>query len=54
MSQKIGPREQALRDQREARFKAEEIARKTSTDSLREKIAAVPARKPKAAKKKRQ
>jgi hypothetical protein len=53
MTVKIGPREQALRDQREARFKAEEIARKTSTESLREKIAAVPACKPKVSKKKR-
>lgn len=53
MTVKIGPREQALRDQREARFKAEEIARKTSTELLREQIAAVPARRKKASKKKR-
>lgn len=54
MTVKIGPKEQALRDARERQFAhAKAIAAKALRDALREKIAAVPARKPKAAKKKR-
>lgn len=54
MNSKIGPREQALRDMRERQFEnAKAIAAKASPESLREKVAAVPVRKQKAAKKKR-
>ncbi|MDE2103558.1 MAG: hypothetical protein KGL39_40335 [Patescibacteria group bacterium] len=54
MAVKIGPKEQALRDARVRRFEdAKSIAAMASPDALREKIASVPARKPKMAKKKR-
>ena len=51
MTSKIGPREQHLRALREARAAEAEVqqrqARKADLPSLREKVAAVPARKPK-------
>lgn len=53
MSKEIGPREKALREMREANFEnAKEVVRKYDASRLREKVAAVPVRKPKAAKKK--
>lgn len=53
MTAKIGPREQQLRALREAQVARAETERKADVAALREKVAAVPARKPKAAKKKR-
>lgn len=53
MSREIGPREKALREMREAHVASVETARKADVASLREKVAAVPVRKPKAVKKKR-
>lgn len=53
MSQKIGPRELALRKMTEARAESAELARKADLAALRDKVAAVPVRKPKAARKKR-
>lgn len=53
MSREIGPREKALREMREAQFEASKAPAAKPVAALREKIAAVPARKPKAGKKKR-
>jgi len=53
MSREIGAREKQLREMREANFARAETARRADVAALREKVAAVPARKPKTAKKKR-
>lgn len=52
MSREIGPREKALREMREATATRVEQERRQALPALREKVAAVPARKPKDAKKK--
>jgi len=52
MSREIGPREKALREMREAHHTQAQAAAKPVA-ALREKVAAIPARKPVASKKKR-
>lgn len=47
MTQKIGPREQQLRDLREAKFELARTSSRSNVRALREKVAAIPAKKPK-------
>lgn len=53
MSKEIGPREKALREMREQQFARSAARPAAKVGALREKVAAIPARKPKAEKKKR-
>jgi len=51
--QEIGPREQQVRALREAKFEKARSAEKLDVEALRKKVSDIPARKLRAAKKKR-